>query len=92
MEKGSGIGEPNQSHPSKPASSVNFSSGRLRFTMEFNPIKTTHVSWKDLIKEANLSKFNLNSSSSPSLRAQCNFDSQPSLPPSVDPSSGNQTT
>lgn len=89
MEKGSNL--PKQGH-----CSVEFSGDRLRFTVNLNPDETTIVSWKNLIKEANLNKCNPNSSSSLSVGDQHGFDSHPPPPPppppSVEPSSGNLTT
>lgn len=96
MEKGSGSGVPNQSHRSKPALLIDFSGSHLRFKVELNPGETKIVSWKSLIKEANLTMANHKSSWSPPSRDQHtfeSFDSQSTLPPppSVEPY-GNQTT
>ncbi|GER40313.1 wound-responsive family protein [Striga asiatica] len=57
MAEGSKGGEPGpEAGPvSKPASSFESAGGRLRFTVELHPEETTIVSWKKLVKEANLS-------------------------------------
>ncbi|KAL8461782.1 hypothetical protein ACS0TY_032218 [Phlomoides rotata] len=93
MEKGSGSGLSKQKPRSKPASSVDFTGGRLRFRVELNPDETTIVSWKNLVKQATLANSVPNSSLSPSLGAQHSFDTNPSRPPpppSMEPSFANQ--
>ncbi|CAA0840811.1 wound-responsive family protein [Striga hermonthica] len=57
MAEGGKGGEPGpeEGPVSKPASSFEAAGGRLRFTIELNPEETTIVSWKKLVREANLS-------------------------------------
>ncbi|KAL3845496.1 hypothetical protein ACJIZ3_002899 [Penstemon smallii] len=73
---GSGSGSGSRS---KPASSFESAGGRLRFTVELRPGETTIVSWKKLLREANLNKANEPgaSVSGPSSEAH----EQPPLPP-----------
>ncbi|PIN16996.1 hypothetical protein CDL12_10350 [Handroanthus impetiginosus] len=89
MVEGSERGGPESGPGSKPASSFESAGGRLRFTVELRPGETTIVSWKKLLREANLSNSNRPgpSVSGPLHGAQC----EPPLPaPPVAPSSSKQ--
>lgn len=95
MVEGSEAGGPEPGPGSKPPSSYETAGARLRFTVDLRPGETTIVSWKKLLREANLSKSNRPdpSVSGPSYEAQGNLVSQPPPPPPpVAPSSSKQTT
>ncbi|GER55443.1 wound-responsive family protein [Striga asiatica] len=87
MAEGSKGGEPGpeEGPMSKPASSFESAGGRLRFTVELHPEETTIVSWKKLVREANLSMSGP-SVSGPGIQPQpVSQPPPPSLPASLEP-------
>ncbi|KAL1561213.1 ubinuclein-1-like isoform X2 [Salvia divinorum] len=56
MAEGAESDGPENEPGSKPAPSVEVGGGRVRFRVDLNPGETTIVSWRKLLKEANLSE------------------------------------
>ncbi|XP_057773223.1 ubinuclein-1-like isoform X2 [Salvia miltiorrhiza] len=83
MVEGAESGGPENGPGSKPAPSVEVGGGRVRFRVDLKPGETTIVSWKKLLKEANLSETARPgpSGSGPSLEAHGGVVSEPLPPP-----------
>ncbi|XP_042052254.1 ubinuclein-1-like isoform X1 [Salvia splendens] len=56
MVRGAESGGPENGPGSKPAPSIEVGGGRVRFRVDLNPGESTIVSWRKLLKEANLSE------------------------------------
>ncbi|KAH6789113.1 hypothetical protein C2S51_004119 [Perilla frutescens var. frutescens] len=83
MVEGADSGGPENGPGSKPAPTVEAAGGRLRFTVDLRPGETTIVSWKKLLREANLSESDRPgpSASGPSCEARGGSVSAQLLPP-----------
>lgn len=83
MPEGADSGGPENGPGSKPAPTVEVGGGRVRFRIDLTPGETTIVSWKKLLKEANLSEpaGPGPSGSGPSVEVHDGFAAEPPPPP-----------
>ena len=57
--------------------------GRVRFQLDLNPEETTIISWKKILKRANLSKADGPGPSAPGPSFEARGDEQPTPPPAA---------
>ncbi|KAL1557081.1 ubinuclein-1-like isoform X2 [Salvia divinorum] len=81
MVEGAESGGPENGPGSKPEASVEVGGGRVRFRVELNPGETTIVSWKKLLKEANLSEADGPGPAAPGPPLEARGDAVAELPP-----------
>ncbi|XP_042009981.1 ubinuclein-1-like [Salvia splendens] len=77
MVKGAESVQPKNGPESKQGASVEVGGGRVRINVELNPWKTTIVSWKKILKRANLSEANGPGPSAPGPSFEARGDDTP---------------
>ena len=83
MVKGAKSVRPENGPESKQGAFVEVGGGRVRFQLELNPEETMIISWKKIIKRANLSNADEPGPSAPGPSFEARGDEQPTSPPAA---------